>query len=104
MLSFRNGTIGSRVGIGFVLALSVFFAIGAPTILSVMGNLNAEAQHRELRSYFDTFKASLEAEALKATALSAMIANIPDVAEKFAVGDRDGLAALTVPTFKVMKE
>ncbi|HEY9079755.1 methyl-accepting chemotaxis protein [Magnetovibrio sp.] len=104
MLSLRNGTIGSRVGIGFVLALSVFFAIGAPTILSVMGNLNAEAQHRELRSYFDTFKASLEAEALKATALSAMIANIPDVAEKFAVGDRDGLAALTVPTFKVMKE
>jgi len=103
-LSLSNGTIGSRVGIGFVLALSVFFAVGAPTILWVMGNLNTEAENRELRSYFDTFKASLEAEALKATALSALVANIPDVTEKFAARDRDGLAALMVPTFKVMKE
>jgi len=102
-ISLRNGTIGSRVGIGFVLALSIFFAVGAPTILSVMSNLNAEAQQRELRSYFDTFKASLAAEALKATALSAMVANIPDVTEKFAARDRDRLAALMVPTFKVMK-
>jgi len=103
-LSLRNGTIGSRVGIGFILALSIFFAIGAPTILSVMEDLNAEAKNRELKSYFDTFRASLEAKALSATALSAFVANMPDVTEKFAAKDRDGLAALVVPTFKVMKQ
>ena len=100
----RNGTIGSRVGIGFIFALSVFFAVGAPVLISVMGNLNDEAQRRELKSYFDTFKASLDAQAAQATALSAFVANIPDVTEKFVAQDREGLAAMMVPGFKLLKE
>lgn len=99
----RNGTIGSRVGIGFVFALTVFFAVGAPVLIYVMGNLNEEAQRRELQSYFDTFKQSLDAKAAEATMLSAFVANTPDVTAAFAAQDRDALAAMTIPSFKLLK-
>ncbi len=105
MKSFlRNGTIGSRVGMGFILAVSIFFIVGAPVIMTVMGRINTEAQQRELDSYLNIFKASIEAKSKEALSLSAFVAHIPDVTKKFAARDRAGLAAMLVPTFKVMKE
>ncbi len=69
-----------------------------------MDGLVDRAERRELQSYYENVMASVHAEAAKATALSTLVANIPDAQAAMAQGDRDRLAKLFVPAFQPLKD
>jgi methyl-accepting chemotaxis protein len=85
------------------VAILAVIASVAPSLL-VMDGLVDRAERRELQSYYENVMASVHAEAAKATALSALVANIPDAQAAMAQGDRDRLAKLFVPAFKPLKD
>jgi methyl-accepting chemotaxis protein len=85
-----------------VVAILAVVASVAPSLL-VMDGLVDRAERRELQSYYENIMASVHAEAAKATALSALVANIPEVQAAMANGDRDRLAKLFVPAFQPLK-
>jgi len=72
--------------------------------LFVMDGLVSRAEQRELRSYYENITAAVAAEASKATALSALVANIPQVQAAMASGDRDSLTKLFVPAFQALRK
>jgi methyl-accepting chemotaxis protein len=85
-----------------VVAILAVVASVVPSLL-VMDGLVDRAERRELQSYYENIMASVHAEAAKATALSALVANIPEVQAAMANGDRDRLAKLFVPAFQPLK-
>jgi methyl-accepting chemotaxis protein len=87
------------------VAVSVVAVIVSVTpSLFVMDGLVGRAEQRELRSYYENITAAVAAEASKATALSALVANIPDVQAAMAAGERDRLAKFFVPAFQVLRK
>lgn len=62
------------------------------------------AENLELETYYHEALAQLESEGRVAEMMSALVANIPDVQQNFADGNRDQLAAMLVPSFKVLKK
>ncbi len=88
--------------IAIVSALAVIAAV-APSLF-VMDGLVSRAEQRELRSYYENITAAVDAEAAKATALSALVANMPDVQAAMAAGERDRLAKMLVPSFQALRK
>ncbi|QDO95850.1 HAMP domain-containing protein [Ferrovibrio terrae] len=85
-----------------VSAMAVIAAV-APSLF-VMDGLVDRAEQRELRSYYENITAAVGAEAAKATALSALVANMPDVQAAMAAGERDRLAKMLVPSFQALRK
>lgn len=72
------------------------------TNLSKMEKLIMEAERRALDVHFKAISTAIAAEGRTAEVMSALIANIPFVQEKFASGDRKTLAELFLPGFPVL--
>jgi methyl-accepting chemotaxis protein len=82
-------------GVGAVLTV---------TNLSNMQNLIREAERSALDAHLKALNNAIDAENRLAEAMSALVANIPLVQEKFAGGDRKLLTDLFVPGFNLMKK
>ena len=100
----KNMNINVKIGLGVLL--SVLLTILMLSLLSMnnMTNVLLKAETRELESYYTQALSQLESEGRVAEMMSALIANIPDVQQGFADGNRDRLAEMLVPSFKVLKE
>jgi len=99
----KNIKIGHRIIFGFSLVLVVMIGVTTPVNLSKVGDIVYEAEQRELRGLFENAKAAIAAEGRLGEAMSALVANIPEVQQAMADGERDKLAEMLVPSFKVLK-
>ncbi len=96
--------IGVRIIAGFVAMLLLAVAIIVPFLLDRLDGVIQEAERRELHALHGNLVATLEAEARRGSAMSALVAGIPEVQKAFAEGQRERLAELFVPGFKTLKE
>lgn len=83
-------------------AIGIIGAILTVSNLSGMGSLIQEAERSTLDSHFKAINNAIVAESRVAETLSAVVANIPLVQEKFAAGDRKLLSDLFVPGYGLL--
>jgi len=100
----QNIKIGYRITLGFTIVLLLTIALIAPITLNKIESIIHSAEQRELYSLFENAMASVAHEGRMAEAMSALVANIPEVHTAFAEGNRDRLNAILVPSFKIMKK
>lgn len=98
--------ININVKIGFGVLLSVLLTTLMLSLLSMnnMKTVLSQAENRELESYYSQALSQLASEGRVAEMMSALVANIPDVQQGFAEGNRDLLAEMLVPSFNVLKK
>jgi len=93
------------VKLGCAIGGSVVAAVAAATLANTWlnGHIVRRAAERELHTAQAFFEASIHAEADRALLLADSLARNPDIAARFAAGDRGELARLLVPAFAEMK-
>ncbi len=72
--------------------------------LSTMSNLIISSERNALDAHLKAINNAIAAESRTAEAMSALVANIPLVQEKFSLGDRTLLHDLFVPGFEIMNK
>ena len=98
-----------RLGVGSVILVVSTTLVLISVIASDIVNYATEkslieqAEQRELRGHYQAILNNLRNEGRMAEAMSALVANIPDIQAYFANGQRDKLAQMLVPAFKVLK-
>ncbi|MFP4061283.1 MAG: methyl-accepting chemotaxis protein [Halochromatium sp.] len=102
-MRFNRFSIGARIVAGFIVMLLLAIAIIVPFLLNRLDAAIQEAERRELRSLHGNLMAALEAEARRGSAMSALIAGIPEVQQAFAERQRKRLADWFVPGFETLK-
>ena len=100
---FQNIKIGYRITLGFTLVLLLTIALITPITLNKIESIIYGAEQRELNGLFENAMASVDQAGRMAEAMSALVANIPEVHTAFAEDNRTRLNELLVPSFKVMK-
>ncbi|MFV8834180.1 methyl-accepting chemotaxis protein [Aquisalimonas sp.] len=96
--------IGTRILIGFAVTLAVTLAIITPTVLGQIGSIIDEAEDRELRSMYDAVRSQIETQSGFAEAMSALVAEQPEVRATFAERDRETLVDQFHPAFERLSE
>ena len=100
----QNLSIRRRVLLGSSLISVLTVAFILPLALSNLSTLYERAESRELENLYFTLSSAIEAQSELAQALSAVMANSPEVRRAFADGERERLQALTHPIFEYMRE
>jgi len=99
---------GLRLWAKLMLAMGASIVIvgGLLTVtnLATMAHLIEEAETRALDAHMKAISNAIASDNRTAEAMSALVANMPLVQQKFAAGERDFLADLFVPGFKLLKE
>lgn len=101
---FNNIKIGKKIGFGFGLVLVLVIAVILPVVLGKIAQLSEQAQLNQLKQMYAALQQSIEKEAHMAEALALQTASLEDAAGKFAARDRQGLADIMLPSFKLLKE
>jgi PAS domain S-box-containing protein len=96
--------VGKRMGLAMSALLVAMAAALLGTGLYALDKVVDEAQVRELRGYFENVRARIQSEGRLAEAMSALVANIPDVQEAFGSDDHQRLVALLHPAYEVLRE
>ncbi len=100
----RKLSIAGRYQLSVILTiLVVLCAVLWVTLSHSERNLHA-AEQRELDGFYRNMLAEISAEGTMATAMSQLVAGIPEVQQAFADHDRAKLEALFAPGFKQLKE
>ena len=87
------------------ISLALLGAVSAFAISQwVAGTLTETALQREVAGAKRQLQAQIEAESRQALLLAKVVAGQTSVQQRFAVGDRDGLAGEFVPAFNALKE
>ena len=100
----KHLSIGMRIGMAFTVVLILAVGTILPISQSRLESTIATAEERELKSLFENVNATIALESRTAEMMSHLVANIPDVNEAMAAGDRDKLAGWLVPSFGVLKK
>ncbi len=100
----RNFSIHSRLAAGFAMVIILVIAIFVPVIMHQVSALIEQAESRELNDVYKSAQDEINSKGQLATAMSLIIASTPQAQNEFADGQRDALAAWTVPLFKDLKE
>lgn len=100
---FQNLRLWAKIMAVMGLAIGSVGAVLTFTGLSSMSRLVAEAEQNALQAHFKFINNAIAVESRSAEALSAVVASIPLVQEKFDSGDRKALASLFVPGFNNLK-
>jgi methyl-accepting chemotaxis protein len=93
-----NYMIGA--GAAILLAVSVLSYFN----LRALDALTLEAEHTELRQHVAAMRLDVAAETRLAEALSALVATIPEVQQRFAAGDRDWLRTQLLPPYAKLSQ
>ena len=99
---FKNLHLWANIMLGMVLA--ILMAVGAQgygSLLSLKDVLRT-AERTRLSESMASLQAAIAADTRQAEALSALVANIPEVQERFAAGDRAWLQANLLPAYQVL--
>ncbi|NVZ08533.1 methyl-accepting chemotaxis protein [Allochromatium humboldtianum] len=93
-----NYMIGAGTAILLAVSVLSFFNLRA------LDGLALEAERTELRQYAERIRLDVEAETRLAEAMSALVANIPEVRQRFAAGDRDWLREQLLASYEVLSK
>mgnify|MGYP001809876937 CR=1 FL=1 len=90
------------LGMGFAIVL----AVATLTVASLrhLEGVVSTAEHATLRQYADIIKVNIRNETRTAEILSALVANLPDVQQHFAAGDRAWLQDQLLPAYKILAQ
>lgn len=99
----KNVNINVKIGLGVLLSVLLTTLMLSLMSMNNMKRVLLKAEALELENHYQQALAQLESEGRAAEMMSALVANIPDVQQAFAAGERDRLAKLLVPSFKVLK-
>ncbi|WP_295456686.1 cache domain-containing protein [uncultured Thiodictyon sp.] len=99
---FKNLRLWANITLG--MGLAILLAIGALSYGSLLGlrTVVRDAERAELRQSMESLTAAVAAQARLAETLSALVANIPEVQQRFAAGDRAWLQAALLPPYQVL--
>ncbi|WP_018145410.1 methyl-accepting chemotaxis protein [Thioalkalivibrio sp. AKL6] len=97
---FNNIRIGVRLMVGIIGVVVLAVVLTLVVVMNALGTMADRAEQRELNDLAGQLLDRLDQESARATAMAETVARIPDVQEAMADGDRDRLAALTVPSFE----
>ncbi|GAB1392690.1 methyl-accepting chemotaxis protein [Rhodocyclaceae bacterium] len=101
---FHNLRLWAKIMVVMGIAIGGVGSVLTYTNLASMQNLIREAERSALDAHLKAINNAIAAENRLAEAMSALVANIPLVQEKFDTGDRKVLADLFVPGFGLMKK
>ena len=99
---FQNLRLWAKIMLVMGANIGIIGAVLTFTNLSSMNRLIHEAERGALDAHFKAINNAIAAESRMAETMSAVIANIPLVQERFAAGDRKALNALFAPGFKLL--
>ncbi len=99
----RNFSIHTRLAAGFALVIILVIAIFVPVIIQQVTSVVEQAESRELRAAYKSAQDEINAKGQLAKAMSLIVASVPQVKTEFSEGNRDALAAWTVPLFQDLK-
>lgn len=89
------------IGMGF----AILVAMATLTLINLqnLDNVIQAAEEAELRRFANTIQVNIAAETETAQALSALVANLPEVQSRFAAGDRAWLLDQLLPAYSVLE-
>ncbi|WP_209262502.1 cache domain-containing protein [Thiorhodococcus minor] len=99
----KNLSIGRRVLIGSGLVIVLTIGLILPIALSKLAAISDRAELRELEDHYDALTSAIASKGEEAQALSAAIAQIPEIQQAFAQDDRERLKAMTRPIFDYIR-
>ena len=99
---FKNLRLWANIMLSMAIAIILAVTVLTYGNLQHMKTLIQAAELAELRQYANTIQLNIAAETRLAQALSALIANIPDIQQRFAAGDRDGLRQQLLPAYQAL--
>lgn len=98
-------SIRGRVTAGMMAVLGLILASLLPLALAHLSHTITEAEERQLAGYHRSLMADIALRGLAAAELAIIVANIEEVQERFAIGDRAGLQArLSAPFSALLKD
>lgn len=101
---FNHLRLWAKIMVAMGATLSVVGALLTYTNFNTMNSLIREAEKQALDAHQTAIANTIAEESRLAESMSALVAGIPLVQEKFHLGDRDALAELFVPGFKQLAE
>lgn len=99
---FQNLRLWAKIMVAMGAAIGIVGIVLTFSHLAAMSSLIHEAERSALDVHLKAINNAIAAESRAAEAMSALVANMPLVQEKFAAGERKQLADLFVPGFKLM--
>lgn len=99
-----NVNILARIGISMVLLSSLTAAVVAVPSLLSSDELISRSLERQLNQGYQKLMAGIEAEALRAVSLGALVSEMPQVKDAMTEGDRETLAEMFLPGFDTMRD
>ena len=100
---FRLTGVGAVIGMALTAAVALVAAAGAFSTQRLGNRILTETVAREMTSAQETLRTSLDSEIKRAVSMAHVIASNAQIQARFAAGDRDALAAATVPGFAALK-
>lgn len=101
---FQNLRLWAKILLAMGLSIAVSGGLLTYNNLKNLERVIDQAERKELDAHVKSIANSISAENRLAEAMSALIANMPLIKERFAAGDREALAAQFVPGFRTMKD
>jgi len=99
---FKNLRLWANILLGMGVAIILAITVLTYGNLHDMKTVIRSAELAELRQYAHTIQLNIAAETRLAETLSALIANLPEVQERFAIRDRDSLRTQLLPVYEVL--
>jgi len=88
--------------IGTIGLLLLAVVVTLIVMINSLGTMADRAEQRELNDLAGQLLERIDQEAGRATAMAETVAHIPDIQEALAAGDRERLAAMTLPSFETL--
>jgi methyl-accepting chemotaxis protein len=99
---FKNFPLWVKIMLGMGIAIMVMGGVLTFFNLRTLEDVINKAEKKELDGYAHSISVAIAAAGSNAEAMSALVANIPLVQEKFAAGERSYLTNLFQPSYKVL--
>lgn len=101
---FKNLRLWANIMLGYGISLVLVVAGMLSSGLSNMQETIETAERAELKQQAETMLSTVARETRMAEAMSALLANMPEVQQRFADDDRDWLREQLVPAYKVLEK
>ncbi len=101
---FKNMKLWAKIMVAMVASSLIICALLVASNLSSMSRLIQDAERNALDVHLKSITNSIASESKNAETMSALVAGIPLVREKFDAGDRKALADLFLPGFKTLQD
>ncbi|TCT20300.1 methyl-accepting chemotaxis protein [Thiobaca trueperi] len=101
---FTNLRLWANILLG--MGIAIVIAVTALTVASLrhLDGVVSTAEQATLRQYAGIIKVNIDHETRTAQTLSALVANIPEIRQHFAAGDRAWLQDQLLPAYKVLEQ